>query len=173
GPVAFVPTMGALHAGHVTLLAAAATMGRHVLASIFVNPTQFGPGEDLTRYPRPLDHDLEKCRAAGVAGVFVPTVDEMYPPSEPPCTADVPALTADLEGRFRPGPFAGVCQVVAKLFGIVQPEVACFGMKDYQQLRVVDAMVRSLNLPVRISALPTVRESDGLAMSSRNAYLNP
>ncbi|MCE9591612.1 MAG: pantoate--beta-alanine ligase [Planctomycetes bacterium] len=171
GRVAFVPTMGALHAGHVSLMQAAKQLADHVLVSIFVNPTQFGPSEDFTRYPRPIERDLEACRAAGVAGVFNPTVEAMYPADLLPCDVTIPALATILEGAARPGHFAGVCRVVAKLFNIVQPDVACFGQKDYQQCRVIQAMVDDLAFPIRIAELATVRESDGLAMSSRNAYL--
>jgi pantoate--beta-alanine ligase len=172
GRVALVPTMGALHAGHVSLIEAARALADTVVVSVFVNPTQFGPHEDFNRYPRPIDADLAACEAAGAAGVFHPSVDDMYPPESPGCELTVPALTHDLEGALRPGHFAGVCRVVAKLFNIVQPEVACFGMKDYQQLAVVTAMTADLNLPIRIVACLTRREDDGLAMSSRNRYLD-
>lgn len=172
-PVALVPTMGALHEGHLSLVRRARELAGRVVVSIFVNPTQFGPGEDLTRYPRPMDRDLEMCREAGVDLVFSPTVDEIYPPQEIETIIDVPSLTTILEGAQRPGHFIGVCRVVAKLLNIVQPTVACFGMKDYQQLRVVEAMVAAMCLPVSIERCPTVREPDGLAMSSRNIYLDP
>lgn len=173
GRVCFVPTMGALHAGHVSLMQAGHCLADHVLVSIFVNPTQFGPAEDLTRYPRPIENDLALCEQAGVAGVFEPSVEEIYPPGRPACEVTVPALANMLEGHHRPGHFAGVCRVVAKLFNIVQPDVACFGQKDYQQLRVIQAMVNDLDMPVTIAELATVREPDGLAMSSRNVYLTP
>jgi len=173
GRVALVPTMGALHAGHLSLLESARKLGDHVLASIFVNPAQFGPGEDYERYPRPIEKDLAACEKAGVAGVFQPDASEMYPSETPACEVTVPALADILEGAHRPGHFAGVCRVVAKLFHIIEPDVACFGQKDYQQLRVLQAMADGLNFPVTIAALATVREPDGLAMSSRNAYLNP
>jgi pantoate--beta-alanine ligase len=172
GDVAFVPTMGALHAGHVSLIEQARKHAVNVVVSIFVNPTQFGHGEDYTRYPRPLDDDLAKCRDAGVALVFVPEAAEMYPPNLSPVVVDVPELTDTLEGKHRPGHFRGVCQVVAKLFNLVQPQVACFGQKDFQQLRVIQAMVEALDFPIRIVPCPTLRESDGLAMSSRNQYLS-
>lgn len=196
GDVALVPTMGALHDGHLSLIATARRLAKHVAVSIFVNPTQFGPREDLASYPRPIERDLAKCEAAGVDMVFNPAVEEMYPahvtgpktptfraadkagavaPETPPAEIiiDLPLLSNVLEGRFRPGHFKGVCQVVAKLFNIIQPNVACFGQKDFQQLRILEAMVEELNWPVRIVACPTIRETDGLAMSSRNAYLAP
>jgi pantoate--beta-alanine ligase len=174
GPApALVPTMGALHAGHMALIERARQLAPRIVVSIFVNPTQFGPHEDFNRYPRPIDHDLEMCRQARVNTVFHPPVEEIYPPSELPATIDVPALSGILEGAHRPGHFAGVCRVVAKLLNIVQPSAACFGMKDYQQLRIIEAMVEALCLPVRIERCPTVREEDGLAMSSRNVYLDP
>jgi pantoate--beta-alanine ligase len=172
GTVAFVPTMGALHAGHVSLIEAAREHGAHVLVSVFVNPTQFGPNEDLSKYPRPLERDLELCEKAGAAGVFVPNVEEMFPGVRVGCDVTVPALAGVLEGAVRPGHFAGVCRVVAKLFNIVQPNVSLFGMKDYQQFRVIETMVRDLDMPVKIVGRPTVRENDGLAMSSRNVYMN-
>ena len=173
GTVVLVPTMGALHAGHVSLIESARTQGDRVLVSVFVNPTQFGPNEDLSAYPRPLERDLELCEKAGAAGVFVPSVEEMYPAGRLECDVTIPALAGVLEGAVRPGHFAGVCRVVAKLFNITQPDVAMFGMKDYQQLRVIEAMVRDLDMPLRIVGRPTVRENDGLAMSSRNAYMDP
>lgn len=172
GTLAFVPTMGALHAGHMSLVEAAGRMADRVVVSIFVNPTQFGPNEDYQRYPRPLDDDLELCRKAGVTGAFVPSTDTIYPPQMPGCSVDVPELTEILEGEMRPTHFAGVCRVVLKLLNIVCPTVAVFGRKDYQQWRVVDSMVQDLMLPVRVVAMPTLREQDGLAMSSRNAYLD-
>lgn len=175
GRVAFVPTMGALHRGHTSLIESARKFGDHVVVSIFVNPTQFGPHEDFNRYPRPIEKDLAMCEAAGAVGVFNPDPAEMYPPQTSgalPCDVTIPALASILEGASRPGHFAGVCRVVAKLFNIVQPHVACFGQKDYQQVRVISAMVDDLNMPVRIVELATVREPDGLAMSSRNVYLD-
>jgi pantoate--beta-alanine ligase len=172
GRVGLVPTMGALHAGHVSLIEAAKSLADHVVVSVFVNPTQFGPQEDYLKYPRPIDEDLAACDRAGAAGVFMPTVEEMYPTSRLACEISVPALASILEGEFRPGHFAGVCRVVAKLFHIVQPEVACFGVKDYQQLKVIEAMVADHDMPLWIAEVPTKREPDGLAMSSRNIYLD-
>ena len=170
--VGFVPTMGALHDGHYSLIGAAGGECDFVVVSIFVNPTQFGPGEDLRTYPRPLEADLAGCRARGVDAVFVPQVEEMYPAGAV-TTVRVAGLTAGLCGASRPGHFDGVCTVVAKLFNIVTPDVAYFGAKDYQQAVVVRRMVRDLDMPVRVQACPTVREADGLAMSSRNANLSP
>jgi pantoate--beta-alanine ligase len=171
GTVGFVPTMGALHAGHLALVRAARKQCDTVFVSIFVNPTQFGPGEDYQHYPRTLEVDLEACRREGVDHVFTPSVDTMYPPDVPDAAIDVPDLTADLEGHHRPGHFPGVCRVVAKLLNIARPDVAYFGQKDYQQLKVIEALTRDLALPARIEPVPTVRESDGLALSSRNQYL--
>lgn len=173
GRIAFVPTMGALHAGHIALVEAARGLADHVLVSIFVNPTQFAPHEDFNRYPRPIERDLAMCEAAGVAGIFNPGVDDVYPPAVPPCDVSIPSMAGILEGAIRPGHFAGVCRVVLKLFNLTQPHVACFGQKDLQQLRVIEAMVADLNLPLAIQPVPTLREPDGLAMSSRNVYLNP
>jgi pantoate--beta-alanine ligase len=173
GKLAFVPTMGALHAGHVSLMHLARQRAPRVAVSIFVNPTQFGPNEDFTRYPRPVEQDLAMCREAGVDLVFNPEPAEVYPPNSPEISIDLPQFTTVLEGRHRPGHFKGVCQVVAKLFNIVQPQVACFGQKDFQQLAIIQAMVRALDFPITIVPCPTVRESDGLAMSSRNRYLSP
>ncbi|MBC7784659.1 MAG: pantoate--beta-alanine ligase [Burkholderiales bacterium] len=172
GPIAFVPTMGALHAGHLSLIQTARRYARDVVVSIFVNPTQFGPREDLTRYPRPLEEDLDLCRQAGVELVFVPDAGEIYRVGSPNVVVDLPELTQTLEGRHRPGHFQGVCQVVAKLFNIVQPQYACFGTKDFQQLRVIEAMTEALDFPIQIVPCPTVREPDGLAMSSRNRHLS-
>lgn len=173
GRLSFVPTMGALHAGHMSLVEIARQHAPAVAVSIFVNPTQFGPKEDFNRYPRPIESDLEKCRDAGVSLIFNPTAQEMYPPGHADAVVDLPSLTTVLEGKHRPGHFKGVCQVVAKLFNIVRPDVACFGQKDFQQLRVLTAMVESLNWPIEMIACPTLREPDGLAMSSRNQYLSP
>ncbi|HWB55027.1 MAG TPA: pantoate--beta-alanine ligase [Tepidisphaeraceae bacterium] len=175
GPIALVPTMGALHAGHLSLIQAARNFASKVAVSIFVNPTQFGPQEDFTKYPRPIEKDLAQCKDAGVDLIFNPSVEEMYPPGDPflrQTIVDIPALTTVLEGKHRPGHFHGVCQVVAKLFNIIQPNVACFGQKDYQQFRVLSAMVDALNFPVEMKMLPTIRDPDGLALSSRNAYLS-
>jgi len=170
--VALVPTMGALHPGHLSLIEKAQEHASCVVATIFVNPTQFGPGEDFDRYPRTLEADLEALRSAGTDGVFTPAVDEVYPPGKPEVVMDVPSVTQDLEGAKRPGHFAGVCRVVAKLLCMALPDVAVFGRKDYQQLCVIRAMAADLCLPTQIIASDTVRESDGLAMSSRNRYLN-
>jgi pantoate--beta-alanine ligase len=171
--MALVPTMGALHAGHMSLVEVAHQHAQRVAVSIFVNPTQFGPHEDLTQYPRPLDADLEKCRIAGVDLVFHPTPQEMYHPELPEIVVDLPALSSVLEGKHRPGHFRGVCQVVAKLFNILTPTLACFGQKDFQQLRILSAMTQALDWPIQIVACPTLREDDGLALSSRNQYLSP
>ncbi|HET7560148.1 MAG TPA: pantoate--beta-alanine ligase [Limnochordia bacterium] len=168
--IGLVPTMGALHAGHGELLKRAASECDFAVASIFVNPLQFGPGEDYERYPRAFAADTQLCRTAGVALVFAPGVDEMYP-SPTVTTVAVEQLSAELCGRSRPGHFRGVATVVTKLFNIVQPDVAYFGEKDAQQLALIRRMVYDLNQPVRIVGVPTVREPDGLAMSSRNAYL--
>src|SRR5690349_11581561 len=173
--IALVPTMGALHEGHRELTRHARRMpGAGVVAvSIFVNPLQFGPAEDLARYPRSLDADLQLCRDEGVELVFAPGVDDMYPAGSTATTVDPGPLGTELEGAVRPGHFAGVLTVVAKLFHIVAPDVAFFGEKDYQQLVLVDAMVAELNFPLAVVGVPTVREPDGLALSSRNAYLTP
>jgi len=172
----FVPTMGALHAGHAGLMARAreevGPEGQVVL-SIFVNPLQFGPGEDLERYPRTLDADLETAREQGVDVVFVPDVTEVYPDGDPQVTVDPGPLAEVLEGRIRPGHFRGVLTVVAKLFGLVQPDLAVFGEKDYQQLVLVRRMVYDLCMPVEVVGAETCREPDGLALSSRNQYLGP
>jgi pantoate--beta-alanine ligase len=173
GRLALVPTMGALHAGHVSLMQIARQRAPHVAASIFVNPTQFGPREDFSKYPRPIEADLKKCEEAGVDLVFNPGPEEMYRPGTMDIAIDLPALTGVLEGAKRPGHFKGVCQVVAKLFNIFRPDVACFGQKDYQQLRIITAMAEALDWPIEIVPCPTVREPDGLAMSSRNMYLSP
>jgi pantoate--beta-alanine ligase len=173
GAVALVPTMGALHAGHVSLIEQAKRHAAAVAVSIFVNPTQFGPREDFSKYPRPIEADLEKCARAGVALVFNPGPEEMYREGGPDVIVDLPQLTTVLEGKHRPGHFRGVCQVVAKLFNVVQPDAALFGQKDFQQLRVLTAMVDALNWPIRVIPCPTLREPDGLAMSSRNQYLSP
>jgi pantoate--beta-alanine ligase len=174
--IAFVPTMGALHAGHVALLHAAREhlprdTGRVVL-SVFVNPTQFGPAEDLARYPRDLQGDLAIAAPAGIDAVFAPTPVEMYPPHHQ-TTVRVAELEQGMCGATRPGHFVGVATVVCKLFNIIRPHVAIFGEKDFQQLAVIRRMVVDLNMPVQVVGMPTVREPDGLAMSSRNRYLDP
>ncbi len=169
--VGFVPTMGALHEGHLSLMRAAVEHADVVLASIFVNPTQFGPNEDLDAYPRDDAGDLAKAEAAGCRAVFMPSVEVMYPPGAA-TTVAVPALAQHLCGRSRPTHFAGVCQVVLKLFNIVGCDVAVFGQKDYQQLAIIRRMVRDLNVPVKVIGHPIVRSPDGLALSSRNAYLS-
>ncbi len=170
--VGFVPTMGYLHEGHLALVDRARELADVVVLSVFVNPLQFGPAEDLTEYPRDVDRDERLARERGVALLFVPSTDAMYPDA-----SDVrvtPGATADRwEGKARPGHFTGVLTVVAKLFHLVEPHVACFGQKDYQQLALIRHMVRDLNWPIEIVGVPTVRESDGLAMSSRNVYLSP
>lgn len=172
GTVALVPTMGALHDGHVSLMRHARPLADTLVVSIFVNPTQFAPGEDLDAYPRTFDADLERCAAAGVDLVFAPTVDEMYPHGlEGTVTVDPGPLATILEGAERPTHFRGVLTVVAKLFGLVRPDVAVFGEKDYQQLALIRLMSRELCLGVDVVGCPTVREDDGLAMSSRNRYL--
>jgi pantoate--beta-alanine ligase len=172
--VALVPTMGALHEGHRELIRHARRMpGAGVVAvSIFVNPLQFGPNEDLARYPRPLADDLAVCREEGVELVFTPGVADMYPAGST-TTVDPGPLGTELEGAVRPGHFAGVLTVVAKLFHIVAPDVAFFGEKDYQQLVLVRRMATDLDFPLAVVGVPTVREPDGLALSSRNAYLSP
>lgn len=171
--VGFVPTMGNLHEGHMALVEDASEQADRVVVSIFVNPMQFGPGEDLDSYPRTLEADREKLMAAGVDLLFAPDVTTVYPRGEAETTAvSVPdSLTDTLCGASRPGHFRGVATVVAKLFGMVQPDVAVFGAKDFQQLRVIQRLTEDLNLPVEVVGSPTVREPDGLATSSRNQYL--
>jgi pantoate--beta-alanine ligase len=172
--ITFVPTMGALHAGHMTLMRRAAYDDDNlVVASVFVNPTQFGPAEDLSRYPRDVRGDAEKSAAAGVDVLFMPSVHTMYPTPDTFTWVTVDALSQDLCGHARPTHFRGVATVVTKLFNLVQPDEAFFGQKDYQQLCVIRRMVRELLLPIQVIGVPTVREPDGLAMSSRNAYLTP
>jgi pantoate--beta-alanine ligase len=169
-PIRFVPTMGALHVAHVALMEAARRDGGYLVVSIFVNPTQFAPGEDYERYPRDEAADLGTCAKVGVDLVFIPPVEEMYAPGAV-TTVRVSRLTETLCGPHRPGHFDGVTTVVAKLFNVVQPDAAYFGQKDAQQLAVIRRMVRDLDMPIEIVGCPTVRETDGLALSSRNAYL--
>jgi pantoate--beta-alanine ligase len=170
--VVFVPTMGNLHAGHRRLLREARSHGDAVVASVFVNPMQFDRAEDLASYPRTPEQDLAALETEGVALVFMPAVEEIYPrPLEQMTFVEVPGLAGVLEGAHRPGHFRGVATVVNRLFNLVQPDVALFGKKDYQQLLVIRRMVGDLGLPVEIVGIDTVREDDGLAMSSRNAYL--
>ncbi len=168
----FVATMGALHEGHLSLVRAAKASCDHVAASIFVNPTQFGPTEDLTKYPRTFDRDRQLLEKEGVELLFVPAVEEMYPTGTV-TWVEVEGLSDKLDGRSRPGHFRGVATVVAKLFHVVEPDAAFFGQKDAAQVAIIRRMVRDLNFPVEIIACPIVREADGLAMSSRNAYLDP
>jgi pantoate--beta-alanine ligase len=171
--VALVPTMGALHAGHRQLIRESKVMQNTVVVvSIFVNPLQFGPSEDLDKYPRRFESDVDICREEGVGIVFAPSVEDMYPAGAQ-VTVHPGPLGDELEGAARPGHFAGVLTVVAKLFNIVQPTYAVFGQKDFQQLQLIHRMARDLNFPLDVVGVPTVREHDGLALSSRNAYLTP
>jgi pantoate--beta-alanine ligase len=171
--VGFIPTMGAFHDGHASLMRRARDERDHMVVSIFVNPLQFGPGEDLSRYPRDEDRDLSIAGELGVDVVFAPSVEEMYPAGLPEVTVDPGPLGDRLEGGARPGHFRGVATVVAKLFDVVGPSTAYFGEKDAQQLAVIRRMVRDLSFPIEVEGCPTVREPDGLATSSRNAYLSP
>lgn len=172
GTVGFVPTMGALHAGHLSLVAASRRDCGFTAVSIFVNPTQFGPHEDFNRYPRPREADLALCEQAGVDLVFYPQVEEMYPPGAK-TFVEVAGLSDIWEGAIRPGHFRGVTTIVAKLFHAIPADRAYFGQKDYQQQLILRTMVRDLDFPIDIVTCPTLRDSDGLAMSSRNAYLSP
>ncbi len=170
--IGFVPTMGFLHEGHLSLMRKAREENDEIVVSIFVNPAQFGPGEDFERYPRDAEGDRKKCESAGVDILFMPAAAEMYP-GKPSVFVTVEGVSDVLEGAIRPGHFRGVATVVAKLFNLVRPRTAYFGQKDFQQCVVIRRMVAGLNLDVDIVVLPTVREPDGLAMSSRNAYLSP
>jgi pantoate--beta-alanine ligase len=170
--IAFVPTMGFLHEGHLSLLREGRKRGDLLVLSIFVNPAQFGPNEDLATYPRDLQRDLELARTTGADLVWTPTQEQIYPPGYA-TSVNVAGLTEVLCGASRPGHFSGVTTVVSKLFNVVQPHVALFGQKDFQQLAVIRCMVRDLNIPVEIVGMPIVRETDGLAMSSRNVNLSP
>jgi len=172
-PLGFVPTMGALHAGHLSLVQAAKAGCASVAASVFVNPTQFGRGEDFDRYPRDEARDLRLLEEAGVAVVFMPTAGEMYPDGFATCVHVGGALTESLEGASRPSHFDGVAVIVTKLLGVVQPDALYLGEKDAQQLAIVRRFVRDLDLPVEVTGVTTLREPDGLAMSSRNVYLTP
>jgi pantoate--beta-alanine ligase len=170
--VGFVPTMGNLHAGHHALIDLARRHADRVVASIFVNPTQFGPNEDYARYPRTPDSDINGLAERGCDSLFLPPVEQMYPYGTMACVQmHVPGITDILDGAHRPGHFNGVAQVVARLFNMVQPDLAVFGRKDYQQLQVIRYMAREMSFPVEIIPAPTLREADGLAMSSRNQYL--
>ena len=171
--IALVPTMGNLHAGHLSLVEIAHSLADRVVVSIFVNPTQFGPGEDFAAYPRTLDGDRRQLTRAKVDILFAPSVAEMYPNGEQGATlVSVPDLSRILCGEFRPGHFDGVASVVTRLFNIVQPCTAVFGQKDYQQVAIIRRLQADLNLPIRVVTAPTARESDGLALSSRNQYLD-
>ncbi|MCL2305516.1 MAG: pantoate--beta-alanine ligase [Planctomycetaceae bacterium] len=172
GAVGFVPTMGALHEGHLSLVREAKKQCECVVVSIFVNPTQFGPSEDFSKYPRSLESDCELLRRENVDFVFAPAVETVYPKGFE-TYVEVGSVAEPLEGRFRPGHFRGVASVVLKLFNMVRSDAAFFGQKDFQQVRVIQKMIDDLNVPVRLVVCPTVRESDGLAMSSRNRYLTP
>jgi pantoate--beta-alanine ligase len=170
--IGFVPTMGFLHRGHLSLMAAARERSTRTVVSIFVNPTQFGPSEDLARYPRDLDGDLVKCASAGVDAVFTPTATDMYPEGHR-TFVEVTGLSEDLDGARRPGHFRGVATVVTQLFALVRPHLAVFGEKDWQQLQILRRLAIDLHLGIEVVGRPVVREADGLALSSRNAYLSP
>ncbi|MBW8745933.1 MAG: pantoate--beta-alanine ligase [Acidobacteria bacterium] len=171
GTIGLVPTMGALHEGHLSLVRSARARCTHVIATIFVNPLQFGPNEDFSRYPRTFERDVELLTNEGVDWLFAPSAEEMYPQGAQ-TTVDVPEVGARLDGASRPGHFRGVATVVSKLFHITQPDLAFFGQKDAAQVAVLRSMVRDLNFPLEMVVCPTVREADGLALSSRNRYLN-
>jgi pantoate--beta-alanine ligase len=171
--VGLVPTMGALHEGHIALVERARAETGFVVVSVFVNPTQFGPGEDFGQYPRSLERDRQLCATAGADVIFAPQATAMYPRGHAATFAEVPGLSALLEGASRPGHFRGVATVVLKLLAIIAPDVAYFGEKDFQQLLVIRRMVEDLNVPVEVRAVATVRAPDGLALSSRNRYLDP
>lgn len=170
--IGVVPTMGALHAGHLSLAEASCCECGFTVVTVFVNPTQFGPGEDFQRYPRNLNRDVELLGSQPVDLVFAPPVEQMYPPGHS-TFVEVPAVSDPLEGQLRPGHFRGVATVVLKLFNLVSADVAYFGQKDYQQTLVVRRMVQELDMPIAVRVCPTMREADGLAMSSRNVYLSP
>ncbi len=170
--IGFVPTMGHLHQGHLSLIKRARQDCDEVVVSIFVNPTQFGAGEDYSRYPRDLSRDIKLCQQEGVDVVFAPSREEMYPDGYSTFVKVEEELSLTLEGSSRPGHFQGVCTILTKLFNIISPDFSYFGQKDYQQVLVVRRLVRDLNLRTQIVVLPTVREKDGLAVSSRNSYLN-
>lgn len=172
GFLSFVPTMGNLHEGHISLVEAAKKRGGKVVVSIFVNPLQFGQGEDYLTYPRTFDEDCAKLAAAGVDAVFHPSVEALYPHTVQQYKVEPPAIQDELCGKFRPGHFRGVATVVTKLFNIVQPDCAMFGKKDYQQLKVIEGFVADLDMPVEIVGVDTGRAEDGLALSSRNGYLS-
>ncbi|QJD31017.1 pantoate--beta-alanine ligase [Methylococcus geothermalis] len=172
--IAFVPTMGNLHAGHLHLVDTARAQSDRVVVSIFVNPTQFAPGEDLAAYPRTPEQDIDHLRSRRADLLYLPEASDVYPESDQPATfVEVPGLSDQLCGQFRPGHFRGVATVVCKLLNRVRPDIALFGEKDFQQLAIIRQMVRDLDIPVRILGVPTVREPNGLAMSSRNGYLTP
>jgi pantoate--beta-alanine ligase len=173
GPVAVVMTMGALHAGHAELIRAARERAASVVVTVFLNPLQFAPGEDLEKYPKTLPSDVALCQEAGVDVVFAPSVEVVYPSGEPEVRVSAGPVGDILEGRSRPGHFDGVLTVVAKLLNLTQPDLAYFGQKDAQQLWLISRMTRDLDLPVEVVPVPTVRDADGLALSSRNMYLSP
>ncbi len=170
--IGFVPTMGALHAGHLSLVEHVKPLVDIVVCSIFVNPTQFNDPEDLEKYPRPIERDIDMLRAAKCDVLFMPDVDEMYPENEPEWYLDLGDLDSILEAQHRPGHFQGVTQIVKKLFDAVMPDIACFGQKDFQQCMVVRHMIQAFDMPIELAISPTVREHDGLAMSSRNVRLS-